>query len=471
MSKLRNFLVAVFGFFTLSIAFFIFSEVAWADQDPPDAVLLVPTTAMGTPTATPEGNPVWLIPADQIELRCDHPWVIRSELPVFDLGSYEQIKDDLSECYQLAGDKALESHLWYQGVDPTWVESNLIKPQEQTITLFFDFDADFQSLGLEPPKLVDLHGSIVHDLNADAIFNPGEPIIQDTQICINRSPLSPICVRSDHDGHYRFHRILPGAWHFRISSPTKDRLTEFKYTNQLIEAGHQIPETRIIGATLSERTINITEFNPIENEILLLVDQGVEQNFFLMHEWATYFAAPKDVHLFQTTAHFDLDVRKGFMRVYNGDFNATYDQHDGLDSSCPTGTEIVSVAEGRVIAILYDSTVAIQHTNNLISVYGHGDPLVVENQFVPRGYPVALCNNHLTESESHLHFAVWQSTPWLHIVNYGVPPFADLAITQERWVANQHPLEKNHFVYLLQGGRGIWTEINQPHPPNIRFSE
>jgi murein DD-endopeptidase MepM/ murein hydrolase activator NlpD len=471
MSKLRNFFLAVFGFFILSIAFFIFSEVAWADREPSAAVILIPTTMVEIATSTPEGNPTWLISVNQINIYCDHPWVIRKEIPVFDPDQYEKIKDNQSECYQLAGENALESHLWHQGVNFEKLRASPVITQVQKIELFFDFDADFQSLGLKPPETVNLRGSIVHDLNADAVFNPGEPTIPDAQICINRAPLSPICTRSNSGGHYWFDQILPGSWHFQITSPTSGKLDEFKYTNHLIEAAYYIQKTRINTVTIPARLLNLTAFHPIEEEILLQINQDMGQDFFLMHEWATYFAVPKDVPLFQTTAYYDLDVRKGYMRVYNGQFGATYDQHDGLDSSCPIGTEIVSVAEGRVIAILYDSTVAIQHNNNLISVYGHGDPLVEENQYVPRGYPVALCNNNLTESGPHLHFAVWQSTPWLHLVNYGVPPFADLAITEQRWVANQHPLEKNHFVYLLQGGRGIWTEINQPHPPNVRFGE
>lgn len=190
-----------------------------------------------------------------------------------------------------------------------------------------------------------------------------------------------------------------------------------------------------------------------------------------MHEWATYFAAPKDADNFHIESYYDLDVRKGVKRVFNGARELTYDQHDGLDASCPTGSEIVSVAEGRVIGILYNSTVMIQHRNHLISVYGHGDPLVEENQFVPRGYPVALCNKNLTESGPHLHFAIWQSTPWLHRVSYGIPPFADLAIREEKWVVNKDPLEKGYFVYLLLGGRGVWTEINQPHLPYVRLVE
>ena len=59
----------------------------------------------------------------------------------------------------------------------------------------------------------------------------------------------------------------------------------------------------INGYTITERYLNLTEFNPIESEILLLVDQNIEHDFFLMHEWATYFAAPKDADIFQTTAY------------------------------------------------------------------------------------------------------------------------------------------------------------------------
>jgi len=428
------------------------------------------------PTSTPKGNPEWLIPYDQIVFHCEQPWVIRRELPLLN-GAIEErsidelINTGLSECYQFAGEKAVESHLWHQGIRLGVGEKPPPSNQAKNIELFYEHNADFQSLGLESPESVDLSGIVVHDLNGDALFNPGEPVMPGAEICINRAPLSPLCTYSAKDGRYRFNDILPGAWHFRISSPSNERLAEFKYTNQLIEANHKVSEIAINDYTIRERFLNLTEFNSIENEILILIDQEMEQNFFLMQEWATYFAAPKDADLFKTEAYYDLDIREGVTRIFSGDSWPTYDQHDGLDVSCPPGTEIVSVAEGRVIAILYNSTVAIQHSNQLISVYGHGDPLVEENQFVPRGYPIALCNNNLTDSGPHLHFAIWKSTAWLHRVSYGIPPFADLVITEERWVANRALLEKDFFIYLLQGGRGVWTEINLPHLPYVRFGE
>jgi murein DD-endopeptidase MepM/ murein hydrolase activator NlpD len=464
MSKTRNFFLAVWGFLLIAVVFFFFVELVWLDEDSEAAILSAPATKVIEPTAIHQGDPSWLIPYEQIAFYCEHPWVIRRKISLADL-DIDLVDAGLSECYQWVGEGALESHLWQQGV------KSLALEQGKTVELFFDYDANFDSLGLEPPETVVLSGKVVHDLNGDAVFNPGEPIISGAKICINREPLSLICTRSDQNGKYVFRDILPGAWYFRIESPSTERFKEFKYTNQLIEADHRIPETTFNGYTISERFLNLTEFNAIESEILVLVNGEKEYDFFLMHEWATYFAAPKDADQFQTTAYYDLDVRPGLTRVYNGENDMTYDQHDGLDSSCPRGTEIVSVAEGLVIAIMYDSTVAIRHSNQLISVYGHGDPLVVENQFVPRGYPVALCNNHLTKNRPHLHFAVWQSTSWLNRVSYGIPAFADLKISEEKWIVNHHPLEKDYFVYMLQGGRGVWTEINQPHLPYVRLAE
>jgi hypothetical protein len=463
MQKTRNFFLGIFGFFLLSIILFFFSELVWSDSSGHAAVGTVPATEILSATATHQGDPGWLIPPEQIAFYCNHPWVIRRKLPVSSVDIDEFSAAGLSECYQFAGERAIESHLWHQGVRSS------LDPQEQLVELYFRHDADFEHLGLQPPEMVRLSGVVAHDLNGDALVNPGEPRLPGAEICIDREPLSPLCTHTDPDGEYSFDQLLPGAWHFQISSPDTDRLTAFKYVNQLIEADYHIPETTIHGYTIEERMLNLTEFQTIENPILLLVDQDKTHDFLLMQEWATYFSAPKDADRFKTEAYFDLDVRKGVTRIFNGESGPTYDQHDGLDTSCPRGTEIVSVAEGRVIAILNESTVAVQHSNQLISVYGHGDPLVEENQFVPRGYPVALCNNHLTESSPHLHFAVWQSTPWLHLVSYGIPPFADLIITEEKWVANQYPLEKDYFVYLLLGGRGVWTEINQPHLPNVKM--
>jgi murein DD-endopeptidase MepM/ murein hydrolase activator NlpD len=217
--------------------------------------------------------------------------------------------------------------------------------------------------------------------------------------------------------------------------------------------------------------LNITDFNSIEDEILLLVDRNHNFDIFLMQEWATYFSSARDAHLFDIQAYFDLDPRKGITRIFNGTTGLTYDQHDGLDASCPKGTEIVSVAEGRVIAIFDGSTVVIRHNNNLVSVYGHGTPLVTEDQFVPRGYPVSLCDDKFASEGPHLHLATWENNPWLPKVIYGIPLFYDLTNPEKKWISYNQPIDDTKFVYILQGSRGIWTEINNPHYPNVDFIE
>jgi murein DD-endopeptidase MepM/ murein hydrolase activator NlpD len=188
-----------------------------------------------------------------------------------------------------------------------------------------------------------------------------------------------------------------------------------------------------------------------------------------MQEWATLFTTSQEAHLFKIKAYYDYDVKKGSTKIYNGSAGPTYDQHDGLDASCPRGTEIVSAAEGRVIGLYNDSTVAILHPNNLISVYGHGIPLVEINQYVPRGYPIALCDELLTNAGPHVHFSVWRDSPWLNRVIFSIPVYADLIIETERWMPVVKPLNDDHDVYILIGGRGIWTEINKPHFPYVRF--
>ncbi len=83
MRKMRNFFIAVLGFFCLSVALNIFSEVVWVDRDAA-AVVAAPAIAVQEPTTTPEGDPSWLIPYDHIAFHCDHPWVIRRTLDVLD---------------------------------------------------------------------------------------------------------------------------------------------------------------------------------------------------------------------------------------------------------------------------------------------------------------------------------------------------------------------------------------------------
>ena len=471
--KTRNFFLAIFGFLALGVLAYIAMEIHLSIRRlPPPLVQAPPTHPPGPNPPTHTGEPAWLLPLDMIEDVCESPWVFPRILIELDHTLGELAAAGLSGCYTTAGDHGAASHLWHQGVGREGVKVPVQDDQQLTgsdIELYFDHDADFHDLGLESPETVSLSGTVVHDLNGDAVFNPGEPPISGAHVCLNREPLAPVCDQSGPEGDYHFRQLIPGVWRFQIRGSDTGKLVEFRYTNQLVDQDHHYPETKIDGYTIAPRVLNLTEFNPIEVDILVLVDRDRVQDFFLMHEWATYFASPQDIHLFDIQAHFDQDLHPGTTRIYNGQPGPTYDQHDGLDARCPKGTEILSVAEGRVIAIFDNSTVAIRHPNKLITIYGHGQPLVIEDQYVPRGYPVTRCDEILTDSGPHIHFAVWMNNPWLPKVIYTIPAFADLVVSARIWEVNRHPLDPDHYVYALQGGRGVWTEINNPHPPYVRL--
>jgi hypothetical protein len=466
--KTRNFFLGIFGFTILGFILFVIAEIIVNNRRTPPSVITSPSiNSSENPEDTLRG-PDWVIPLPEIETACENPWIIPTTVTKLNNTLLELVSYGLSECYTSVGEDAFASHLWHQGVDlagspPTL--SDTIQYLGENVEIYFNYDADFEKLGLPNPETVSLSGYIIHDLNGDALSNPGEPRIPNVEICIQRKTLNEICQKSGNDGEYRFDKILPGGWRFLIKNPNNKRLNAFRYTNHLVQENYHVLETEVNGYIIKERYLNLSEFLPIEEEFLELVDGDREQDFYLMQEWATYFSSQEDIRLFSIQSYYDFDVRSGFTRIFDGSSGPTYDQHDGLDVSCPIGTEILSVAEGRVIAIFDNSTVLIRHDNQLVSVYGHGIPLVEENQFVPRGYPVALCDELNTGGGPHLHFAVWKNTHWLPLMIYEVPVYADLVHTTEEWVANQAPLDDDHFIYLLHGGRGIWTEINNPHFP------
>ncbi len=194
MRKTRNFFLTVLGFFLLSVAFLIFTEVAWIGGDASAVAITVPATTINEQVSvTPEGAPRWLIPYGKIEVACNHPWVIHRKLPVLDHTVDELVSFGLSECYALAGEQAIYSHLWYQGIGNWSEESSKLNEQVmkgENIELFFKHNANFQALGLASPEIVSLSGYVVHDLNGDAIFNPDESVIPETQICNDRYNIS-----------------------------------------------------------------------------------------------------------------------------------------------------------------------------------------------------------------------------------------------------------------------------------------
>jgi murein DD-endopeptidase MepM/ murein hydrolase activator NlpD len=91
----------------------------------------------------------------------------------------------------------------------------------------------------------------------------------------------------------------------------------------------------------------------------------------------------------------------------------TKEQHFGVDIVAPENEAIKSTLDGTVILATWSSEtgymIAIQHSNNLISVYKHNSVLLKKaGAFVKAGDPIAIIGNSGEQTTGpHLHFELW----------------------------------------------------------------
>jgi len=89
--------------------------------------------------------------------------------------------------------------------------------------------------------------------------------------------------------------------------------------------------------------------------------------------------------------------------------------HFGIDILAPAGTAIKSITSGVVISSDFTvdtgNTIAIQHQNNLVSIYKHNSALLKNvGEKVSAGEAIAIIGNtgELTDGP-HLHFELWHN--------------------------------------------------------------
>jgi len=93
-------------------------------------------------------------------------------------------------------------------------------------------------------------------------------------------------------------------------------------------------------------------------------------------------------------------------------------RHNGIDIGAPIGTPIRAAEEGKVIAIgnqdkycwggAYGKFVAIEHPNNLITLYAHlARQIVKEGDIIKRGQVIGYVGNTGYSTGPHLHFGVY----------------------------------------------------------------
>jgi len=112
------------------------------------------------------------------------------------------------------------------------------------------------------------------------------------------------------------------------------------------------------------------------------------------------------------------DIKQFFNPVYGGYISRKFEkniQHYGVDIVAKKNTEVKAVMDGIVIfsdwTLKTGYVIAIQHANNIISVYKHNSVLMKkEGEYIIGGEVIAIVGNtgDLT-SGPHLHFELWCS--------------------------------------------------------------
>ena len=115
-----------------------------------------------------------------------------------------------------------------------------------------------------------------------------------------------------------------------------------------------------------------------------------------------------------------------FFTPMKGVIMTPYDKtlHPALDIKAPKNTTIFAVYEGTVIYSGWDDksgyVIIIQHPNNMLSVYEHGEKLMKNvGETVKAGDIIALVGSSgsVTQQE-HLHFSLWHNGEPLDPVKY-----------------------------------------------------
>lgn len=94
--------------------------------------------------------------------------------------------------------------------------------------------------------------------------------------------------------------------------------------------------------------------------------------------------------------------------------NGMSDFHDGIDFGCPTGTQILSIEEGKVVVAGKDQYgglyIDILMIDGRKARYVHLSKIdVVVGQLILKGQYIGLSGNTGNSSGPHLHFGLWQN--------------------------------------------------------------
>jgi len=317
-------------------------------------------------------------------------------------------------------------------LQPTNTLQQTITPTELpplTGKLFFDMNGsglmDESSFNYDPTRLTDEKQPLQADLlkvvndyvnshselkEGDLITIP-EPGLSGYKVCIEND-----CAMTNQDGSFEIPNTT-GKTTAQIQitdSNSNSPALAMRYINEW-KGPVVIDAYEMNGVQVPEQHLNDTEVIPITNGINL--DHDGDNNIGLMQGFLTY---PYYKNSYYIGLWFDHSLEKGHYQNYKGDnnpfnnpasVNISGDNHDGTDFSVPIGTDVASMAEGKVNFSDQISTNGPLHTTiehldgKFASGTGHHSVLLVlRDEKIYRGQILALSGKSAT-SWPHIHLS------------------------------------------------------------------
>lgn len=86
--------------------------------------------------------------------------------------------------------------------------------------------------------------------------------------------------------------------------------------------------------------------------------------------------------------------------------------HNGVDFALPVGTEVISVADGKIITVGNNKNsgnyIIIKHNNYYITKYMHLNKILIKKwEKIKQGDVIALSGNTGRSTGPHLHYEIW----------------------------------------------------------------
>ncbi len=209
----------------------------------------------------------------------------------------------------------------------------------------------------------------------------------------------------------------------------------FIYNMKLILEGKDIveklPTDAQIKKEISAENLNINEqeLEPNRNDSLFRADFEAQLKFFGNYNISKKNSNSNDDENNISDAFSKSDALKNmFLKtplkgIITNVFNSKI-KHYGIDIVAEENSPIYSILDGSVFfagwTTLTGFTIAIQHSNNIISVYKHNSKLLkTEGEFVEAGEPISIIGNTgKNTSGYHLHFELWRSGIPVDPLNY-----------------------------------------------------